>query len=129
MSLHFHKAAEVANFPQIAVWKPFMTVAPTSLQTDSFRQDTTKVCTRLRTAFSRAFGGFGIDGVLKSRELQRRLGIDVRLAWQVTRIVNAKDPLDLCAHVPSQTLLQKALRAGLRQGVPQGILDAVNEAY
>jgi len=95
----------------------------------TFRQDTAKAYSRLRTAFSVAFSPFGDGGPLKSRALQRRLGIDVRLAWQVARIVNAENPLDLSTNIPSQAPLQKAIQAARKQGAPQTALDALSDAY
>jgi len=97
--------------------------------TETFRQETADVLTRLRASLSKALSLYSSDGTLKSRDLQKRLGVDTRLSWQVARIINADDPLDLTTHIPSPALLQKLLTAARAKGASEQSLANVVDAY
>ncbi len=97
--------------------------------TDTFRQETANILTRLRAALGKVMSGYSMEGQLRSRDLQKRLGIDTRLSWQIARIVNSENPLDLSPHIPSPVLLKKALSAARKNGTTDEAITAVNDAY
>lgn len=106
-----------------------MTTTQQSSRVDTFRMETAKVLSRLRTAFRRAVMSFGNDGSLKSRDLQKTLGLDTRLSWQVAYIVSAEDPLQIGPHVPSPALFKKLLIAAGKKGAAEPALKELHEAY
>lgn len=100
-----------------------------AISSGTFEQETTTVLTRLRAAIGRALSRFSVDGSFKSRDLQKQLGIDVRLSWQLSRIICSEDPMTITPHIPSPALLNKVLQAVRARGVSEESISAVTEAY
>ncbi len=66
--------------------------------------------------------------VRRAADLQRTLGVDKVLAWQVFRVWSAADPLHAARHIPSPGLLSRVLKAGADRGVPPGVIEGVAAA-
>jgi len=66
--------------------------------------------------------------VRRPRELQKLLGVDYKICWQVFNVVQASDPLAAVKHTPSPSAVKRFLASGLQLGVARKRIDAVREA-
>lgn len=66
--------------------------------------------------------------VHRAADLQRNLGVDKVLGWQIFRVWSAPDPLQAAPFVPTPGPLARALKAGAERGVPSGVIDDVAAA-
>lgn len=69
--------------------------------------------------------GTGQRGV----DLQRSLGLDKKLAWQVSKLIRAVRPLSEVAHVPPRSSMERLVAAGENQGIAEDVLNRVNAAF
>lgn len=63
-----------------------------------------------------------------TRDVQRALGIDTALAWQLFRVGSLPDPVAAGPDVPRPGPLSKALRAAAARGVSQAVIQEVRQA-
>lgn len=66
--------------------------------------------------------------IRRAADLQRGLGIDKVLAWQVFRLWSAPDPFQAAAFVPTPVPLARALKAGSDRGVSRAVIEGVAAA-
>jgi hypothetical protein len=66
--------------------------------------------------------------IRRAADLQRVLGVDRALAWQLFRVGSGADPIEVGPHVPRPAPLGKALEAAARCGVPPAIVREAAEA-
>jgi hypothetical protein len=66
--------------------------------------------------------------IRRAADVQRALGIDKALGWQLFRVGGGTDPINAGPHVPRPAPLAKALRAAARCGVAPETIDEAAEA-
>lgn len=62
-------------------------------------------------------------------DVERTLGLDASLAWQVCRIAHAADPLRAGIHVPGAAAMKRFLRSAGERGAEPRALDDLRAAY
>src|SRR5688572_20328636 len=68
-------------------------------------------------------------GVRKSRDVQKLLGVDTRLSWQIFKLAGPGDALSLAPHVPSSSSMKRLLEAARERGISATRVDHVRDAY
>ena len=58
-------------------------------------------------------------------DVERRLGLNKKLAWQVFRVARAENPLEAGARVPGPAATREVLRAAKRYGLDDEVADRV----
>lgn len=66
--------------------------------------------------------------VRRPRELQKVMGLDYKICWQVINVIQAPDPLSAARYTPSAPALKRFLVRAQEMGVSTGHVDAVREA-
>jgi hypothetical protein len=87
-------------------------------------QDVDDVIGRLREAYSDLLSALP-DEVGGAIEVERALGLNKKLAWQVYRVATATTPLIAGARVPGTAAARQVVRAARRAGVPSTIIDRI----
>src|SRR6185295_2886927 len=93
-----------------------------------FEDDARRVLSEVRAAFGNLLEAIPGE-VRRAAELQRRLGLDSALAWQVHRASTASDPLAIGRHLPGAAALARVLEAARGVGVPDATIDRTTQAY
>lgn len=62
-------------------------------------------------------------------EVERALGIDYKLGWQVHRIATVKNPLAGGTSVPARVSMRRLLNAASRRKVPMAVINRVSDAF
>lgn len=102
-------------------------VAQTELSS-GFCRDTMDSVTRVRAGLLAALRpSTGV--VHKSRDLQKALGVDVKLSWQAYRVCNSDSYVDMALHMPTGAQVRKLLRAASKRGASADVVDEVESAY
>lgn len=96
--------------------------------TGDLSQDSILILRRLQTAISRMLS-FAPGGICKSRDLEKLLGVDVKLSWQIFRFIGPGDILSLSPHIPTAKSLRRLCDSALRHGVGEKLVDDVQRAY
>ncbi len=105
----------------------FATPPPALATEGEFRGDIAAVLPRLCRAFGRVIECLP-GPVRRAADVQRVLGVDKALGWQVFRLASAADPMEAGPFVPRPAPLAKALAAACRCGVPASALTEAAEA-
>lgn len=93
-----------------------------------FRQEATDNLVRLRTAlFDLMRSKVGV--VKKSTDVQGAFGVDLKLSWQVFRMVTATGALEVMPHVPNAVGMKKLMKAAREKGLAEGLVREVEGAY
>jgi hypothetical protein len=66
--------------------------------------------------------------IRKPRELQRVLGVDYKICWQVFNVIQAGDPLKAAKFTPSAPALKRFLASSLSIGINASRVEAVQSA-
>lgn len=93
-----------------------------------FADEAVTVMRQLRTALAglvQARPG----AMLKSRDLQKTLGIDSKLSWQVFKLAGPGDALSLAPHVPSPASMRRLLDAATEYGISKKRVQEIRDAY
>ena len=61
-------------------------------------------------------------------DLQKTLGINVSLAWQIHRFARAEDPFAESRNLPGQVAMERLLAAAIRRGVPTDVINRTTKA-
>ncbi len=96
--------------------------------TAAFEKDAREVLTEVRSAFGTLLEAIP-GSVRRAAELQRRLGLDSALAWQVHRASTVIDALAVGRHLPGQAALNRVLDATRSVGVPEAAVEGAARAY
>lgn len=94
----------------------------------TFEDSATRVLGRLSVAFSELLLGVPAKPGTAS-EVERALGVDYKLSWQIHRLATCANPLANGAHVPARVSMQKLLSASSRRRVPMAVIREVSEAF
>lgn len=93
---------------------------------ESAARDTLK---QLRDALGLAIESIPGEPVTRPSELARRLDLDTRLAWKISKVVNARDPFLASQYLPGASGVKIFLRAASRRDVSATVLDGVRQAF
>lgn len=66
--------------------------------------------------------------IRRPTDLQKALGVDYKICWQVFNVVRATDSLAAAKHAPSPSGVKRLLTAARRAGVGGEVIDAVRSA-
>jgi hypothetical protein len=99
----------------------------TDWQSD-FSVEAADVLRQLRNAITGMFDSTR-GGVRKSRDVQKLLGVDTRLSWQIFKLAGPGDALSLAPHVPSSSSMKRLLDAARERGISQQRVEHVRDAY
>jgi hypothetical protein len=92
-----------------------------------FEQAATEVLADLQAAFA-ALVAATHNPIRSGADVQRALGIDQKLAWQVFRVITAPNPLAAGAAVPAQTSARRLALAARKRRVAREIAARVEES-
>jgi hypothetical protein len=67
--------------------------------------------------------------VRKAADVERALGMDRKLCWQVYRIATASNPLAAGANVPARVSVERLLKTAKKKEVAPAIIEGVSKAY
>jgi len=101
---------------------------PTGTWPSTFPIEAASVLRQLRAAITAMFDS-AHGGVRKSRDVQKLLGVDARLSWQIFKLAGPGDALSLAPHVPSSSSMRRLLDAARERGIPRQRVDHVRDAY
>ncbi|GAA4437437.1 hypothetical protein GCM10023155_38280 [Bremerella cremea] len=71
----------------------------------------------------------GLGGVKKSGDLERMLGLDRTLAWQLLKVSESSQPLENAAQVPSRVSMNRFVEGAQSLGVEADTTDALLTAH
>lgn len=104
-------------------------IAPSpAAASDDFLAQTSLVLSTIRDAL-RALAATLPGGVTKIRDLQDGFKIDVKLAWQLLRILKSRDVFELPAHLPAASSMKKFAVSARKRGSPEALVAAVEQAF
>ncbi len=92
-----------------------------------FEDDTREVLRGLRVTLAAVISGLP-DEPRKAADLQRQLGLDKTLSWQVFRFATAPDPLQAASNLPGVAALRQFTQAAARRGVSKQAIEAARQA-
>jgi len=92
-----------------------------------FASHARQVVRALRGAFAELLASVGADPK-EPRSISDRLGLNKNLAWKISKIVQAEDPLIVLQQVPGSSGLKIFLRAAEQAGVSESMLQAARDA-
>ena len=94
----------------------------------SFCLEAADVLRKLRASITHMFEA-SPGGLRKSRDVQKLLGVDARLSWQVFKLAGPGEALSLAPHVPSSASMRRLLEAARENGISKQRVDQVRAAY
>jgi hypothetical protein len=71
----------------------------------------------------------GENQVARAVDLQRMLGLDKKLGWQLFKFITAEDPFSDVRYLPGEPSMRRILSAASRRRVPKPVVDAAAQAY
>jgi hypothetical protein len=92
-----------------------------------FEGEAALVMSRVRRAFGRMIESLP-GPPRRAGDLQRILGVDKALGWQIFRVGSGADPIGVGPYVPRSGPLAKAIRAAAARGVDKATIHEVEEA-
>lgn len=104
-----------------------LAVGSDSATPSHFQDEARESLLRVRQAVGGFVEALG-QPVRRAADLQRVLGVDKVLAWQVFRVWSAPDPLHAARYVPTPIPLSRVLKAGGERGVPKPVVQVLAEA-
>ena len=107
-----------------------MTSPPTAdlVPATDFSQRASDALSRLRSAIADMFAGVP-GGVRKSYDVNKLLGVDARLSWQVFKLTGPGDALSLAPHVPLPAAMRRLLAAAAKHGIQPDRVAGVRTAF
>ena len=96
--------------------------------TSTFPVETGEVLHRLRSSVSELLKAMP-PTVRSTRDLQKLLGVNVTLCWQVMKLATPGDALSLVQYVPNPGPMSRFLSAATNFGVDNQIVNQIRSAY
>lgn len=62
-------------------------------------------------------------------DLERLLGLDKKLAWQVYRVARSAHPLDEVQNLPARASMRRLLQAARKRHIPQPLIDKLDGSF
>lgn len=100
----------------------------TVMDTGDLTLDSVTVLRHLQSAIGRMLA-FAPGGITKSRDLQKLLGIDVKLSWQIFRFIGPGDVLSLSTHIPAAKSFRRLCESARAHGADDAAVNEVLRAY
>lgn len=101
---------------------------PVHVEAASFEETAANVMADLQTALSALVAA--LPGRFnRAVELQRALGLDKKLGWQLFTFVSTASPLDEVANVPSAASMKRILVAARKNRAPRSVVDKAALAF
>lgn len=96
-------------------------------EVSSFQTETTAAIADVRTAMSQFVRSLGED-IHRASDLQRLLGVDYKLSWQIFNLINEADAMTAAKLVPGAPSLQRLVRVAKNKAVPAAVVEKVKRA-
>ena len=101
---------------------------PTSVQNpSSFEQSTKAILEEVQNAYRHLLAEAGCASAQTAAELQRALGLDKKLGWQVFRVIQAPSPMTAGFAIPSKTSTKRLGNAAIKRGANKDSADSLIE--
>lgn len=100
---------------------------PSGEQSPRFEAETVAAAAKVRETLGALVADVPGE-VRKPRELQRALGVDYKICWQVFNVIRADDPLIAAKFTPSASALKRFLASSRKLGIDQSRVSAVQSA-
>ncbi|GMV24544.1 MAG: hypothetical protein AMXMBFR58_05750 [Phycisphaerae bacterium] len=84
---------------------------------------------RVRVAIADLIAPLTGKRTVKTADLVEMLGLDTRLAWKLTKILDDDDALTAVRYLPGRRAVRLLLKAAARRGAPRAALDELEEAF
>lgn len=94
----------------------------------SFEQAASLALGQFQTALSNVLLAAAGE-VHKAADVERALGVDRKLCWQIYRIVTASNPLAAGVHMPARVSLERLLKATAKKGASAQLRKSTLEAF
>ncbi len=101
---------------------------PTTEKEDSFTADFGRVMDRVRLTLTDLFSHFP-NGIRKSRDAQKYLGVDSNLSWLLLKVLACPDALGASRFVPSSVSMQRVFDAARKKGLDRAQVDEAEQAF
>jgi hypothetical protein len=92
-----------------------------------FNEQAGEVLQRIRGALAGIIEALPGD-IRRPQELSRAMGIDKKLSWKISNVVQCPDPFEAAQHVPGHAAIRIFLDAARNRNVPSKLLDGVTDA-
>jgi hypothetical protein len=92
-----------------------------------FEAEVGKVMGRVRSSLTEMFAAFP-DGIRKSRDVQKYLGVDANLSWQVFKLLATSDLLGASRFVPATVSMRRVFEAARERGMEPEQVQAAESA-
>jgi hypothetical protein len=92
-----------------------------------FEEEAAHVMARIRREFGRLIEALP-GSPRRAGDVQRILGVDKALGWQIFRVGTEAQPLEAAPLIPRPAPMAKALRAASERGVPPAVIAAARDA-
>lgn len=105
------------------------TKTPESGEKRGFEHAATVVLGNLQSSMLALVQAVARIEVRKAADVERALGMDRKLCWQVYRIATASNPLAAGANVPARVSVERLLKTAERKQVAPAIIEGVSRAF
>ncbi len=105
-----------------------MTPASIGQPTLAFPEQASRALADLRAAMIDMFSEVP-GGIRKSYDVNKLLGVDARLSWQIFRLTGPGEALSLGAHVPAPATMRRLLAAASKHGFSAPRVQSVRNAF
>jgi hypothetical protein len=96
---------------------------------ESFATQAAGAIAALQEALRVLVGSLPDVRIRRPNDLANALGVDPKLAWRVSQVINGSDPFGAALHVPGRSGMRIFLTAAAGRGAPQSALSAAQAAY
>ena len=103
-------------------------MTPTTAEPSGFETEAVMALTTLQRALLDVIGRLPGPYLRRPSELQTRLGVHRKLAWQVHKFAHARYPLEEAANLPTVTGVTRVIDAARREGTPDDAARAAEAA-
>jgi hypothetical protein len=94
---------------------------------DAFTVEVGRVMAQVRAALGDMFSAFP-NGIRKSRDAQKFLGVDSNLSWQLLKVLATPDPIGASRYVPPPVSMRRVFDAALEKGIHADQVKAAESA-
>lgn len=93
----------------------------------TFLGESTEVLQQFQTPLASVLRALG--GIKKSGDLERLLGLDRTLAWQLVKVAESTDPLENAANVPSRVSIERFVQGAESLGIATDLTGPLLSAH
>jgi hypothetical protein len=94
----------------------------------TFTEEAENTLGRLRSSIAGLFRHIP-GGLRKARDVEKLLGLDVKLSWQLFKLVSQSNTMAIVPHVPSAPSIKRLLKAAGTHGIDESAIAEVGKAY